>query len=937
MNWRLPAALGLVGILILSVFAVHPLVAPRASPDPTAGTAPSPSATAAPLRATAAVPRADPAVRPAAPSISPGATYIYANGSLSNSSAPITVNGATYTLTGAIVGSLVDERNGSTLEATGGNVTTGSAYDGLVATNVSDLTVDGINVSGGTDAIYLAGDSQVTVTSDHLAASEWAVLTSNCFGVTLERIQAPGADGAYLSQVTNAILRSDTFPDSGFAVDIGYSSSVEVSSLVANNSVEGVYAQASTSVNVWASNFTNDELGVYESSVTGTNVSGNELSGTYEGVSVYNSGEVTVDSDTGSNATYGIELNTVSGAVLADDHFLGALDAGALIEGSSNISLQNSDLSGGAETGLEIEDTFDVVASSDVLSGFGTDGLYATGDSNVSLDAMTADNGQLDSTAGFYTSGVSAFVLAGSSATGDLYGFIDASSQGLTLTGDTFDGTGTSPDDVTFDFTDHASLIRDVLAGTPSVDLATYFTQDVSIYATSFSGARSADLGSTGDSGMIAFQNFFHPGNATGVDVDADSDFTATYNYFPGTNAAVGTAFNVTGAEGGLLQNNSITTLRTAFEINSTNGLEILGNNMSRCGQGLAASSNLNLTVALNGFFADQDSFNLSGNLGSWIYHNNFVNDSGWLINTEIPQQIGWDAGYPNGGNFWNNHTTPDQYSGPDQNIPDQDGDGIVDTPVNLSGGEVDRYPLTLPWNGYSIQFTETGLFFGTIWTVDVNGRSYTSGATTIYDWFVDGPGSNGYNYTIPNVPGYLTPTPTNGSGVEERANTIIDVNFPTINFPVTFVETGLPKGTEWGVLVNKGEVRGNTPEIVMSGSNGTYTYLPEQVTPYAVYSPPGSFEIAGLPITILVAYYAPTNTTTSAGLIGSVGVYVAIGVAVVLAIAVIVLLTRRRRPPAPISGWHAGVPEGASRGNGGATAGNTSTGESGPPTGRSS
>jgi parallel beta-helix repeat protein len=82
----------------------------------------------------------------------------------------------------------------------------------------------------------------------------------------------------------------------------------------------------------------------------------------------------------------------------------------------------------------------------------------------------------------------------------------------------------------------------------------------------------------------------------------------------------------------------------------------------------------------------------------NFIYHNNFIdNNGGGVQASDKTGMTGWNAIYPIGGNYWNDWTTPDIKSGPNQ---DQIGsDGFVDVPYSLDGGsgEEDRYPFAIP------------------------------------------------------------------------------------------------------------------------------------------------------------------------------------------------------------------------------------------------
>jgi parallel beta-helix repeat protein len=78
------------------------------------------------------------------------------------------------------------------------------------------------------------------------------------------------------------------------------------------------------------------------------------------------------------------------------------------------------------------------------------------------------------------------------------------------------------------------------------------------------------------------------------------------------------------------------------------------------------------------------------------VFHNNFINNTNQAYDDGTNQ---WDNGYPSGGNYWGDWTSPDIYYGPSQ---DQIGsDGVVDIPRVIAGGSnQDRYPL-IQQNGW--------------------------------------------------------------------------------------------------------------------------------------------------------------------------------------------------------------------------------------------
>lgn len=109
-------------------------------------------------------------------------------------------------------------------------------------------------------------------------------------------------------------------------------------------------------------------------------------------------------------------------------------------------------------------------------------------------------------------------------------------------------------------------------------------------------------------------------------------------------------------------------------------------------GVGFGRNSNYNI-IANNTMQGNRQGLGTYGSNGNKAYHNNFINNQFQAYNNGTNT---WDNGYPSGGNYWSDYTGPDNYSGPNQNLPGRDG--IGDVPYPIPGDPVqDRYPLRTP------------------------------------------------------------------------------------------------------------------------------------------------------------------------------------------------------------------------------------------------
>ena len=170
------------------------------------------------------------------------------------------------------------------------------------------------------------------------------------------------------------------------------------------------------------------------------------------------------------------------------------------------------------------------------------------------------------------------------------------------------------------------------------------------------------------------------------------------------------------------------------------------------------------------------------------LYHN-------YLKNTVNANDGGtdtiWNDSYPSGGNYWSHYTGEDN-----------DGDGIGDTPLNISGGggNKDYFPLMYPWGEQRpvANYTYTEEYGGYLFD---GSTSYDrDGEVEFYEWdFGDGTTDNGMIVSHAyNTSGTydITLTTTDNEGYKGNLTRTIDA---VKNYPPDIPSIDGPSSGGWG------------------------------------------------------------------------------------------------------------------------------------------
>ena len=162
----------------------------------------------------------------------------------------------------------------------------------------------------------------------------------------------------------------------------------------------------------------------------------------------------------------------------------------------------------------------------------------------------------------------------------------------------------------------------------------------------------------------------------------------------------------------------------------------------------------------------------------------------------------------------------------------------------------------------YTVSFIESGLPFGTNWSVTLSGDTESSTATAIGYSETNGT----YSYSIGSVMGY-TASPLSGNLAVSGNSVTESITFSLVNlttYAVTFTESGLTLGTSWSVTLNNVTARSTTATIGFAEANGRYPYRVGSVTGYAVSPSTGNLTVSGSAVRQEITFFLVNATEFS-------------------------------------------------------------------------
>jgi YVTN family beta-propeller protein len=157
---------------------------------------------------------------------------------------------------------------------------------------------------------------------------------------------------------------------------------------------------------------------------------------------------------------------------------------------------------------------------------------------------------------------------------------------------------------------------------------------------------------------------------------------------------------------------------------------------------------------------------------------------------------------------------------------------------------------LTFVVTTYPVSFQETGLPSGTLWGSSLG--PYEANSTNA-SFAIQAPNGT-YDYALTPVAGFAGSPPVGRVSVTGQP-VVVRLVFVSA-YPVGFLETGLPAGTNWTVTLGTGPVTTNASSFSVARSNGSYSYsVSTPLFQYIPSAPHGSFNVSGTATDVNVTF----------------------------------------------------------------------------------
>jgi hypothetical protein len=180
---------------------------------------------------------------------------------------------------------------------------------------------------------------------------------------------------------------------------------------------------------------------------------------------------------------------------------------------------------------------------------------------------------------------------------------------------------------------------------------------------------------------------------------------------------------------------------------------------------------------------------------------------------------------------------------------------GSADPAKGIVLGPIVEEAVFAPKN--DLLFQTGDLPSASIWSVQLGSSTGSSSGPAIP--FNVTPGS--YSYSIPALSGF-TPEPSSGivhvTGTGQNVTVRWVANGSLLGNPITWIERGLPSGTEWSITAAGIPHASTTDHMVIVAPNGTLPFTVSETSGCIPAPPSGFVMVNGQPLTITIEFSCP-------------------------------------------------------------------------------